>query len=165
MTDETVMEATALDALDVADVLFEDAADAPEAPAAEAEVSQDESAPDRPGSEDAEERAAADNTDPPEELKVVLSIRGGRAIIGMQRPSADPHIESFDGLDLSGLAEELPAVAERAKSRWEEEPRHPAHQRPAPPARRRNRREQTPEQDAAAEGEEEQQQPETLRLF
>ncbi|MYE42016.1 MAG: DUF2958 domain-containing protein, partial [Chloroflexi bacterium] len=37
-----------------------------------------------------------------DELKVVLSIRGGRATIGVQQPSADPHIESFDDTDLFG---------------------------------------------------------------
>ena len=76
----------------------------------------------------------------PEDLKVVVSIKGGRATIGVQRPSSDPHIESFDDAELSGLAQEVTAVIERARARWEDEPKHPAHERPAPPARRRNRR-------------------------
>ena len=95
-----------------------------------------------------------------------MSIKGGRATIGVQRPASDPHIESFDDADLSGLTHELPAVIERARARWEDEPKHPAHERLAPPARRRNRREQGAAQAEAAEGEaEQQQQPETLRLF
>ena len=53
----------------------------------------------------------------------------------------------------------------RARARWEEAPKHPAYERPAPPARRRNRRQQGTAQDAAAEGAADQQQPETLRLF
>ncbi len=108
---------------------------------------------------------AEGETETTEELKVVVSIKGGRATIGVQQPSADPHIESFDDLDLAGLAQEVPAVIERARVRWEDEPRHPAHERPAPPARRRTRREQGAAQAEAAEGETDQQQPETLRLF
>ena len=114
---------------------------------------------------DGDEPAPAD-TGASEELKVVLSIRGGRAVIGVQRPSADPHIEAFDDADLFGLADQFPAVVARARARWEEEPMHPAYERPAPPARQRNRRQQAanPPADTGAE-EPEQAQAETLRLF
>lgn len=61
-----------------------------------------------------------------DELKVAQSIRGGRAIIGVQRPSAAPHIKSFDDAGLLGLADEFPAVVARAKARWEEETMHPS---------------------------------------
>ena len=107
---------------------------------------------------------AQGETETTEELKVVLSIRGGRATIGVQQPSADPHIESFDDPDLFGLADEFPAVVARARARWEEEPRYPAYEKPAAPARRQRRREPAAET-ATAEGEAEQPQPETLRLF
>ena len=99
---------------------------------------------------------AETKSDAPEDLKVVVSIKGGRATIGVQRPSSDPHVETFGDADLSGLAREVPAVTERAKARWEETPKHPAYVRPAPPARRRNRRQQ---------GEAEQGQAQTPRLF
>ena len=113
------------------------------------------------------EQAAPGETETTEELKVVLSIRAGRATIGVQRPSADPHIESFYDSDLFGLADQFPAVVARARAIWEEEPRHPAYVKPAPPPRQRNRRQQATAQDATTEGEGEadQQQPETLRLF
>ena len=101
-----------------------------------------------------------------EELKVVLSIRGGRAVIGVQRPSADPHIEAFDDVDLFGLADQFPAVVARARAIWEEEPMHPAYDRPAPPPRQRNQRHQAVTAPTEAEaGEPEQPQAETLRLF
>ena len=97
---------------------------------------------------------------------VVVSLKGGRATIGVQQPSSDPHIESLDDPDLAaGLIQEAPAVIERARARWEEEPKHPAHERPAPPARHRTRRSEAAAQAEAAEGGVEQQQPETLRLF
>ena len=126
--------------------------------------------PDAAGEPDAvdagAEQSATGETETSEELKVVLSIRGNRATIGVQRPSADPHIESFDDPDLFGLADEFPAVVARARARWEEEPMHPAYVKPAPPARRqRQRRQQEPAQPPTDAEEAEQQQPETLRLF
>ena len=110
-------------------------------------------------------RPLGDETGSSEDLKVVVSIKGGRATIGVQQPSSDPHIESFDDPDLSGLAQEVSAVIERARTKWEDEPKHPVHERPAPPARRQPRRGQVPAQAVAAEGGADQQQPETLRLF
>ena len=113
----------------------------------------------------ADEQDAGDETGSSEDLKVVVSVKGGRATIGVQQPSSDPYIESFDDRDLSGLTQEVSAVIERARAKWGEAPKHPAHEKPAPPARRRNRREQGAAQAGTAEGEAEQQQPETLRLF
>ena len=102
-----------------------------------------------------------------EELKIVVSIEGGRSTIGVQQPSSDPHVESFDGLDLPGLAQEIPVVIERARARarWEDEPMYPAHERPSPPPRRRTRRNQALAQAPTAEEGSDQQQPETLRLL
>ncbi|MYC36113.1 MAG: DUF2958 domain-containing protein [Chloroflexi bacterium] len=118
-------------------------------------------------SDAAGERRVPAETQASQELKVVVSIRGNRATIGVQRPSADPHIESFDDPDLFGLADEFPAVVARARAKWEEEPRYSAYEKPAPPARQRNRRPQGTAQAATTDGEAEaeQPQPETLRLF
>ena len=146
MPDETGTEATRSDVPSADDSLFGEAADDTEATVAD-------------------EQDAGDETDSSEDLKVVVSVKGGRATIGVQQPSSDPYIESFDDRDLSGLTQEVSAVIERARAKWEEAPKHPAHERPAPPARRRNRREQGAAQAGNAEGEAEQQQPETLRLF
>ena len=137
-----------------------DAENAPEQQAADdtGEKVEDEEAPQ--GSDDAEEGAAS--TD---DLKVVVSIKGGRATIGVQKTSADPHIETFDDADLSGLAQEVPAVTDRARARWEETPKHPAYTRPAPPARRGNRRRQGAAQASTSEGAAEPKQAQTPRLF
>ena len=163
MPDETGTEATRSDAPSADESLFGDAADDA---AAEEQDANDETAQDPEGVDDAGEQAVGDETGSSEDLKVVVSLKGGRATIGVQQPSSDPHIESFDDADVSGLTQEVSAVIERARAKWEDEPKHPAHERPAPPARRRNRREQGAAQAEAAEGEaEQQQQPETLRLF
>ncbi len=165
MPDEVGTEATRSDAPSADDSLFGDAADDTEAAVADEQDANEESAQEAQGSDDASEQDAGDDTGASEDLKVVVSIKGGRATIGVQQPSSDPHIESFDDADLSGLTQEALAVVERARAKWEEEPKYPAHERPAPPARRRTRRSQGAAQAGAAEGETEQQQPETLRLF
>ena len=177
MLDEVGMKTTRPDAPGVDGGLFDDAVD--NAPATAVENEEDstslsveqavgneaEQAP--KGSEGPEESAdtEAENR-AAEELKVVVSIKGGRAVIGVQRPSADPHIETFDDTALPGLAREVPAVAERARTRWEEAPKHPAYQRPALPAKRRSRRQQGTAQDSSASGvQTEQAQQQTLQLF
>ncbi len=180
MNDETGTLTEQADARSVADCLFGDAADDEYEPVAEAVDGNDGAAGEGPAVDDdgdrdeeretAEEpgvaKDAREQPDTPEELKVVLAVKGGRATVGVQRPSADPHIEAFDGLELPDLAQEIPAVIERARDRWEESPQHPAYERPAPPARQRNRRQQAANPPADAEAAEpEQPQAETLRLF
>ena len=63
----------------------------------------------------ADEQDAGDETGSSEDLKVVVSVKGGRATIGVQQPSSDPYIESFDDRDLSGLTQEVSAVIERGE--------------------------------------------------
>ena len=163
MTDETGTETHSSDVVSAEEFLFGHAADETAADAAAKVAEEDadnEAEPEPQGPDEAGDEAA-----PTEELKVVVSIEGARATIGVQQPASDPHIESFDGLDLSRLAQEVPAVVERARARWEEEPMHPAHERPAPPARRQRRREPGSEQASTDEEGADQPQPETLRLF
>ena len=160
MPDEVGREATRSYAPSADESLFGEAADDTEAAVAEEQDADEETAQDPQDSDDAEAQDGA-----PEDLKVVVSIKGGRATIGVQQPASDPHIESFDDSDLSGLTQEVPAVIERARAKWEDEPKYPAHERPAPPARRQTRRGQTAAQTGAAEGGADEQQPETLRLF
>ena len=160
MPDDNGTEATRSDAPSADESLFGEAADDTEAAVADEQDANEETAQNPQGADDAEAQDGA-----PGDLKVVVSIKGGRATIGVQQPSSDPHIESFDDADLSGLTQEVTAVIERARAKWEEEPKYPAHERPAPPARRRNRREQGTAQAGTAEGDADQQQPETLRLF
>ena len=160
MLDEIGTEMSSSDAPSAEEILFGDAAEDAAGAVAEEEDSNRDTEQEPQGSDDAGDQAGQ-----PDELKVVVSIKGDRATIGVQQPSSDPHIEAFDELDLTGLAQEVPGVVERARARWEDEPRHPAHERPGPPARRRNRREPGAAQAEIAEGEASQQQPETLRLF
>ena len=99
MPDETGMEATRSDAPSADESLFGDAADDA---AAEEQDANDETAQDPEGVDGAGEQAVGDETGSSEDLKVVVSLKGGRATIGVQQPSSDPHIESFDDADVSG---------------------------------------------------------------
>ncbi len=185
MPDETGTEVTRSDVPGADDSPFGDAADDKTAEAVGEQDSAQESAQDGQGPDDAETNDAKDEaaegresaTDtgqeagagedaPADDLKVVVSIKGGRATIGVQQPSSDPHIETVDDPELNGVVGEVAAVIERARARWEESPKHPAYERPAAPARRRNRRgQQGAAQGTTAETQEAETQQQTLRLF
>ena len=174
MPDENATDTTRSDAPSPNDVLFGDAAEEPVAAVAEDADARAQDAKDAngEGKQDAQDSADAGDkadagaeTDAAEELKVVVVIKGDRASIGVKGTSTDPHIESFDDPDLSVLAQEIPVLVERARARWEEAPKHPAHVKPAPPAKRRNRRQQGSAAQASATEETEQAQPEAPRLF
>ena len=100
MTDENGTEATRSDAPSADESLFGDAAGDAAAATVEEQDPKGETAEDGQGSDDAEEQAAGDETEASEDLKVVVSLKGGRATIGVQQPASDPYIESFDGISL-----------------------------------------------------------------
>ena len=161
MLDENETGTSREDALSAYESLFGDTAADPAAAVAEEQEGKNKTDQEQEVSDDAEPQA-----DPSEELKVVMSLKEGRATTGVQRPSSDPHIESFDDPDLSGLVREVPAVIERARARWEDAPKYPVYARPAPSTGRRPRRAQgSAAQNTTDEGEAAQEQPETLRLF
>ena len=164
MPNENDTEATREDALNTYESLFGDASADQTVTVANEEADKNETEQGQQDSEIGEDQTGGDETAPPEDLKVVVSIKDGRATIGVQRPSSDPHIEPVDGLDLSGLTQEVLAVVERARAKWEDEPKYPAHERPAASTRRRPRREQGSAQDSTAEEEAAQDQLQS-RLF
>ena len=166
MLEEVVTEIAPSEATGVDESLFGDAAVNPPSATMEEHVSSKENEQDGQEPQDAEagdtnkaaaqgEDAATDDGEPPadgerdatQELKVILSIKVGGATIGVQRPSSDPHIETFADSDLSGLAQVVPDVVQRARAGWEVSLKHPAYVRPVASARGRNRRRQ-----AAGEG-------------
>ena len=64
--------------------------------------------------------------DAAEEMQIIVSVKGGRATIGVHQPSSAPYIETFDDADISRLAEDVAVVTERARARWAEAFEHPA---------------------------------------
>ena len=125
MPDDTGTETTRSDAPSADESLFGDAADDAAAAVAEEQDANEETAEGQQGSDDAEEQAVGEETGSPEDLKVVVSIKGGRATIGVQRLSSDPHIETFDDGDLAGLIQEVLPVIERARVKWADDQQQP----------------------------------------
>ena len=85
---------------------------------------------------------------PQPELKIIISMRGQNATLGIQKPGTDPHLETLQG-DLTDVLREIPDILERVSRRWMISPRHPEHRK----ARESAARSPTP------------QGPETGRLF
>ena len=75
-----------------------------------------------------QQNAAPESSD--SDIKIVLSIKNGQAMIAAQRPGTDPIIESFQVPEITLLAQEVPAFMERAISQWEESPQYPKHVKP-----------------------------------
>ncbi len=104
MLDEIVTETTRPDAPGADKSLFGDAEDETP-PSAEEQDADKEAAQEPQGSDNAGDGADTETqTDASEELKVVVSIKRGRAVIGVQQPSSDPYIETFEDHDLPALA-------------------------------------------------------------
>ena len=84
---------------------------------------------------------------------MVVSIKDGRATIGVQQPSSDPHIETFDDPDLTGLAQEALAVIERGQGQMGGRTQVPrSRQTRSPRPGRRTRSEHGTAQASTAEG-------------
>ena len=70
---------------------------------------------------------------------MVIALKDGTGTVGIKKPDTDIFFESFQGLDMDLLIEEVPGVILNARAQWEENPKYPAHERPTtkPPTTRR----------------------------
>ena len=95
--------------------------------------------------------------EPTNDLKVIVSLRGGITTVGIQRPGTDPYIESFERHDLADVLEKVVPVVDRAVGRWGDTPVNPAYKRPAgenSSNRRQTSRRRTAQAAPASDGEE-----------
>ena len=71
------------------------------------------------------------------ELKVVIQMKGDRALVGVQGTNTDPVVETLPATSLNDVLAAVPGVLARARERWTTSPKNPAYQRPpeapAPP--------------------------------
>lgn len=58
------------------------------------------------------------------DLKVVIILKEGRILIGVQSPDCDPVMSSFEG-DLSTALQQVPALVDQANQQWDANPRYP----------------------------------------
>ena len=160
MPDDNGTEATRSDAPSVDESLFGDAADDAAAAVADEQDANKETEQEPEGSDDADEQAGA-----PEDLKVVVSIKGRqghhRGATDLVRPAyrvvRRPRPIGADPRDPGGGRTGESQVGRRTQVSGARETRSPA--------RRQNRRGQAAAQTGATEGGADEQQPETLRLF
>ena len=71
------------------------------------------------------------------ELKVVIQMKGTRALVGIQGKDTDPVLETVEApgnvTTLEAALAAVPAILDRARARWASTPKNPAYQRPEPP--------------------------------
>ena len=67
-----------------------------------------------------------------EEMKIVVSVQGSRATIGVQKPGTDPRVETREFQDYPSLMQEVPDIVERAKNSWLLSPKYPEARRKEP---------------------------------
>ena len=85
------------------------------------------------------EAQAEAQAEEPEELKMVLHVKDGRANAAVWCSGADPHLETFpETSNLEDLLPKLPGMIERANSRWAESPMRPSY-KPAKAPRKKAR--------------------------
>jgi hypothetical protein len=66
-----------------------------------------------------------------DELKVVISLKGDKASVGVQVPECDPVLFSLEG-DLKTALKAVPKLVEEAKTRWETSKLNPKCETPLP---------------------------------
>lgn len=59
-----------------------------------------------------------------EDLKIVISLKGTVASVGIQAPDCDPVFSMVEG-DLPAVLESVPGLVEEARRRWDSNPRYP----------------------------------------
>ena len=72
----------------------------------------------------------AEPAEPPNDLKIVIAIKGKTATIGVSRANADPYIEFMSTDDLDVLTGHVPDVVEAAYQIWQKDTKYPTYVRP-----------------------------------
>ncbi|MBA7632190.1 hypothetical protein ES703_39733 [subsurface metagenome] len=66
-----------------------------------------------------------------DELKVVILLKGNRAMVGVQSPDCDPVFTTLEG-DMAAALSQVPALIESANAKWDANPRNPKAPEPPP---------------------------------
>lgn len=69
--------------------------------------------------------------EPSDELKVVITMKGDRAIVGIQAPDCDPIFTTHEG-GLPAVLAKVPALVKGANEKWDANPKNPQTVRPEP---------------------------------
>ena len=74
-------------------------------------------------------------TDGAPTLKIVITMRGDRSVVAIQRKDTDPQWNVVEG-ELDDLLEQIPDLLERADEKWADNPMRPSYVPPAAPAKK-----------------------------
>ena len=66
------------------------------------------------------------------ELKVVITLQGNRAVVGVKSPDCDPIFTTLEG-DMAAVLSQVPALIESANAKWDANPQNPKANLPEPP--------------------------------
>lgn len=66
-----------------------------------------------------------------DEVKIVITLKGEAASIGVQKPDCDPVFSKVEG-DLPAVLQSVPGLVEEAQTSWETNPRYPKCETPLP---------------------------------
>jgi hypothetical protein len=104
---------------------------------AQAEVVAPEEVPEEVPEESLDEpQAEAEEKEPKKpsnELKIVITLKDDRAIVGLQSPDCDPIFTTVEG-GLPAVTKQLPKLIKDAKAKWATAPQNPEAKLPEPPA-------------------------------
>ena len=67
-----------------------------------------------------------------DEIKVVVTYKGGVGTVGIQKPDSDPVFSRIEG-DLAEVIASIPRLVDQARATWETSPKYPKADLPAPP--------------------------------
>ena len=67
-----------------------------------------------------------------EEVKIVITLKGHAASIGVQKPDCDPFFSRVEG-DLPAVLKSVPGLVEEAQRIWDSNPRYPKCETPLTP--------------------------------
>lgn len=69
----------------------------------------------------------------PKEFKVVIVLKDGHGMVGIQSPECDPILTPIEG-DIVAIAADLPSLIAKAETQWSQAPKMPASSiKPPPP--------------------------------
>ena len=68
------------------------------------------------------------------ELKIVVQMKGDRALVGVQGTNTDPVVETLAATSLNDVLAAIPGILARARERWATSPKNPDYVGPTPPA-------------------------------
>ena len=67
------------------------------------------------------------------ELKIVIQLKGDRALVGVQGTNTDPVVETLTATSLNDVLAAIPGILDRAREKWATSPRNPKYEGPPPP--------------------------------